>query len=57
MLTGRDGRAVGIHHNTAQRDGKTLDVYCCIVFEITDGRMTAGREHFFDLSAWDEFWS
>ena len=32
---------VGIHHNTAERDGKVVD----------------GREHFYDLHAWDEFWS
>jgi ketosteroid isomerase-like protein len=57
VLTGHDGRAIGIHHNTAQRGDKTLDVHCCIVFEITDGRVIAGREHFFDLYVWDEFWS
>ncbi len=50
-------RAIGIHHNTAQRDGTTLDVHCCIVFEITQDRIAAGQEHFFDLDAWDEFWS
>ena len=34
-----------------------LDVDCCIVFEIKDGRFIDGREYFFDLHAWDEFWS
>ncbi len=48
---------VGIHRNTAERNGKQLDVACCIVFELEDGRITDGREHFFDLYAWDEFWS
>jgi ketosteroid isomerase-like protein len=57
VLTGQDGRAVGIHHNTGQRNGKNLDVVCCIEFEIVDGRVMSGREHFFDLYAWDEFWS
>ncbi len=57
VLTGQDGRAIGIHHNTGQRNGKTLDVMCCIEFEIVDGRVVSGREHFFDLYAWDEFWS
>lgn len=57
VLTDDDGRVIGIHHNTAERDGKTLDVYCCIVFELKDGRVTDGWEHFFDLYAWDEFWS
>jgi ketosteroid isomerase-like protein len=57
VLKSDDGRVVGIHHNNAKRDGKQLDVYCCIVFEFKDGRITDGREHFYDLYAWDEFWS
>jgi len=57
VLTDEDGRVIGIHRNTAERDGKKLDVQCCIVFEIEDGRLIDGREHFFDLHAWDEFWS
>jgi ketosteroid isomerase-like protein len=57
LLTDADGRVVGIHHNTAERNGKRLDLGCCIVFEIQDGRVISGREHFFDLYAWDEFWS
>jgi hypothetical protein len=30
---------------------------CCLVFEIRSGRVVSGREHFFDLYAWDAFWS
>ena len=52
-----DGHIVGIHHNTAERNGKKLDVDCCIVFEIRDGRVLDGKEYFFDLHAWDAFWS
>jgi len=52
-----DGGVVGVHRNTGERNGKKLDVLCCIVFEVKDGRMLSGREHFFDLYAWDEFWS
>ncbi len=52
-----DGRIVSIHGNTAERNGKQLDVMCCIVFEVEDGQIIDGREHFFDLYAWDEFWS
>jgi len=52
-----DGRVVAVHHNTAKRDGKQLDVGCCLVFEFKDGRVIDGREHFFDLYAWDKFWS
>jgi ketosteroid isomerase-like protein len=57
VLAADDGRVVGVHRNTAERDGRRLDVGCCIVFEVRDGRMISGREHFFDLYAWDEFWS
>jgi ketosteroid isomerase-like protein len=52
-----DGRVVSFHHNTAKRNGKQLEVDCCIVFEFKDGRVIDGREHFFDLYAWDKFWS
>ena len=48
---------VGIQHSSADRNGKHLDVANCIVFELKDGRITDGREHFGNLYAWDEFWS
>lgn len=52
-----DGRVVAIHHNSAQRKGKRLDVGCCIVFQVKDGRIVSGREHFYDLHNWDDFWA
>ena len=57
VLTDEDGRVIGIHRNTGERNGRKLDVYCCIAFEVENGRITDGREHFYDLHAWDEFWS
>jgi ketosteroid isomerase-like protein len=57
VLSDDGGRVIGIHHNSAERNGKTLDAYCCIVFELKDGRATDGWDHFYDLYAWDEFWS
>jgi ketosteroid isomerase-like protein len=57
LLTDEDGRVIGIHHTVAERDGKRLDVYCCTVFELENGRIVAGREHVYDLRAWNEFWS
>ena len=57
VFTSADGRVVGLHHNSAERNGRRLDTDCCIVFEIEDGRMVSGREHFYDLGNWDEFWS
>jgi ketosteroid isomerase-like protein len=52
-----DGRVVGLHHNSGERNGKRLDTDCCIVFEVENGRLISGRELFFDLHNWDEFWS
>jgi uncharacterized protein len=57
LLADDEDRVVGIQRSTAQRDGKHLDVGNCIVFELKDGRVTDGREHFHDLYAWDEFWA
>jgi hypothetical protein len=57
VLADDEGRVVGVHRNTAERNGKRLDVMCCIVFEIRNGRVISGKEHFFDLYAWDAFWS
>ena len=57
VLESEDGRVVSVHHISAERPGKQLDVLCCIVFELEDGRIAIGREHFYDLYAWDLFWS
>jgi len=40
-------------------DGRVVAIQagCCTVFEIRDGRIVDGREHFFDLHAWDALWS
>lgn len=56
VLRGDSGRVVGIHHNTAKPASKQLDTFCCIVFELKNGRIIDGREHFYDLHNWDEFW-
>jgi hypothetical protein len=52
-----EGRVVGVHRNSGKRNGKSLDVTCCITFEVANGRIISGKEHFFDLYAWDAFWS
>jgi ketosteroid isomerase-like protein len=57
LLSDDDGRVVGVQRSTADKDGKHLDVRNSIVFQIEDGRVVDGREHFEDLYAWDEFWS
>ena len=40
-----DGRVIGIHHNVAERGGRHLDVYCCIVFELENGRIVEQGTH------------
>ncbi|HXE98752.1 MAG TPA: nuclear transport factor 2 family protein [Solirubrobacterales bacterium] len=57
LFAGDDGRVIGLQRSTAERNGKRLDVGNCIVFELNDGKVVDGREHFNDLYAWDEFWS
>ena len=57
VLADDEDRVIGIQRSRAQRDGKHLDVGNCIVFQLKDGRVTDGREHFHDLYAWDEFWA
>lgn len=57
VFTSSDGRVIGLHHNSGERNGKQLDTDCCIVFGVEDGRVISGREHFFDLNNWDDFWS
>lgn len=57
VLDGDAGHVTGIHHNSGERNGKHLDTDCCIVFEVRNGRILSGREHFHDLYDWDNFWS
>jgi uncharacterized protein len=57
LLADDEDRVIGIQRSRAERNGKRLDVGNCIVFELKDGRVTDGREHFHDLYAWDEFWA
>ena len=57
LLTADDGRVVGVHHISAKRNGKQLEVDCCIIFEFKDGQVIDGKEYFYDAYAWDEFWA
>jgi ketosteroid isomerase-like protein len=56
VLADDEDRVIGIQRSRGERDGNRLDVGDCIVFQLRDGRVTDGREHFDDLYAWDEFW-
>jgi ketosteroid isomerase-like protein len=52
-----DRHVVGVHRTTAEREGKQLDVACCILFEVENDQIIDGREYFYNLHAWDGFWS
>jgi uncharacterized protein len=44
VYKGDDGRIVAIHRNSGTRNGKQLDVACCLVFEFKEaGLPTAGN--------------
>ena len=57
VAASEDGRVAAIHRNTGERNGKKLDAACIILFELSNGKVISGREYFFDLYAWDAFWS
>lgn len=57
VLADDEGRVIAMHNNSGQRNGKHLDVDCCLVFEIKNGRVISGREYFYNLHAWEDFWA
>ncbi len=57
VLANHDGRVVALHHASGLRGGRRLNVDCCSEFVVRGGRIVFGREHFFDLHAWDAFWA
>ncbi len=57
VAAGDQGRVIGVHRNTGMRNGKALDTMCCITFVVQDGKIASGKEHFFDLYNWDQFWA
>jgi uncharacterized protein len=56
ILPGDDHVAV-LEHATAQRKGLTLDMDCCTVYHLHDGKIAEMNVLPFDAAAWDEFWS
>ncbi|MFC8372646.1 MULTISPECIES: nuclear transport factor 2 family protein [unclassified Streptomyces] len=56
LVDGR-GHAVSLHHLTADRKGRHLDVDGCIVFRIVGDRMTDLDECVADIDAMNDFWA
>jgi ketosteroid isomerase-like protein len=47
--------AVGLHTNTAQRNGQSLNLHEALLFHLRDGKITEAWEHYEDSRTWDEF--
>ncbi len=56
LVDGR-GHVMTMHHATAERAGKKLDMTGGIVFRIIGDKITDLDECVADLHAWDGFWS
>ncbi|MEO5780628.1 MULTISPECIES: nuclear transport factor 2 family protein [Arthrobacter] len=56
-IVGGDRHTVGIQHNSAENNGRSMDLDVAIAFEIRDGRITAGQEFIEDTAKSDEFWA
>ena len=52
-----DGHGVGLHRDTADRDGKTLDTEEVLIFHMRDGKVSEAWEAYPDHGAFDAFWS
>jgi ketosteroid isomerase-like protein len=56
ILSGENYVAV-VERATAKRKGGVLDMDCCSVYTMRDGKIAELRVLPFDAAAWDEFWS
>lgn len=51
MLKCEDGSIGGTDQNTAEHNGKSLNVRYCDAFELKDGRVLDGKQHYCGLYA------
>jgi uncharacterized protein len=56
-LYANDTQVVSIHQATAKRGDETLDADAALVFELSDGVVTAITVHQRRQEEWDGFWS
>jgi uncharacterized protein len=56
-LVANDEHVVGLHTNTAERGGKSLNLREALVFHMRDGMIVEAWEHYEDSQTWDEFFS
>jgi uncharacterized protein len=56
ILPGDDHVAV-LERATAKRNGRELDMDCCSMYTLRDGKIAELHVLPFDAARWDEFWS
>jgi ketosteroid isomerase-like protein len=56
-VVANEEHVVALHVNTAQRDGKSLNLKEALVFHMRDGKIVEAWEHFEDSQTWDEFFA
>lgn len=55
-VVANDTHAIGLHHDSAEKDGKKLDTNEVLVFHVKDGKITEAWELYTDPYHYDEFW-
>lgn len=56
-VVANEEHVVGLHTDTAQRGGKSLNAKEALVFHLRDGQVVEAWEHFEDSQTWDEFFA
>ncbi len=56
-IVANEEHVVGLHTDTAQRGGKSLNLREVLVFHLRDGRVVEAWEHYEDSQTWDEFFA
>jgi ketosteroid isomerase-like protein len=56
-IVGGDKYVIVVERALGQRNGKSLDLMCTTVYEMSDGTISEMRVLPFDAEVWDDFWS
>lgn len=56
-IVGGDEHVVGLHHDSAEREGKTLDSNEILIFHVSNGQIVEAWEQYPDLAEFDKFWA
>jgi ketosteroid isomerase-like protein len=56
-IVGGDRYVIVVERALGQRNGKSLGMMCCTMYEMADGAVAEMRVLPFDAQVWDDFWS